>query len=162
MQQHPSAPARANGTAQKRFQREGSPSGTTRPVGIRHKPRTAATREASSGRVFRQLLFVYPLKAHPRLLPNAQTGTQNNAVSSRKLSLMPIRKQVAAEPLQVKPPSSPPPPSIDFQDRRLRQAKFCLVLVKEFNQRAHVEAVIKVYLLQARIFNFRNCDGLPD
>lgn len=62
------------------------------------------------------------------------------------------REEGAAEPV----------PSVDFQDLSLWQAKFALVLVKEFDQGVHIYAVVEVHFLLGWIIDFGDGDGLPN
>lgn len=55
-----------------------------------------------------------------------------------------------------------PIPSVDFQDLSLWQAKFALILVKEFDQGVHIHAVVEVHFLWGWIVDFRDGDGLPN
>lgn len=55
-----------------------------------------------------------------------------------------------------------PVPSVDFQNLSLWQAKFALILVKEFDQGIHIHGVVEVHFLLGWIINFGNGDGLPN
>lgn len=55
-----------------------------------------------------------------------------------------------------------PVPSVDFQDLSLWQAKFALVLVKEFDQGVHIHAVVEVHFLLGWIADFGDGDGLSN
>lgn len=63
-----------------------------------------------------------------------------------------LREGGAAEPV----------PSVDFQDLSLREAKFALVFVKEFNQGVHIYAMVEVHILLGGIIDFRDGDGLSN
>ena len=63
-----------------------------------------------------------------------------------------LREGDAAEPV----------PSVDFQDLSLWQAKFALILVKEFDQGVHVYTVVEVHFPLGWIINFGDGDGLPN
>lgn len=117
----------------------------------------------SNIRILRQYSSLYPFKAQaciPRSLlpPPSHRSEPNNLNSGRESLFVAIWERIAAkkEKSQTESRVRPLLPSLDFQDLHLQKAKFCLVRVKEFNQREHVEAVIKVYFLRAWIINFRN------
>lgn len=63
-----------------------------------------------------------------------------------------LREGGAAEPV----------PSVDFQNLSLWQAKFALILVKEFDQGVHIYAVVEVHFPLGWVIDFGDGDGLPN
>lgn len=53
-------------------------------------------------------------------------------------------------------------PSVDFQYLSFWQAKFALVLVKEFDQGIHIYAMVEVHILLGWIIDFGDGDGLSN